>query len=891
MSESSQNGRSNKKKRNDNGKPKKSSRSIWKKILAVIGILGAAVLLTVMIYLVSILGTLKDFSPEDLEDYQQASLVYDDQDNLISNIHGVENRIYVPLNEIPKHVQDAFIAVEDVRFRTHPGFDVRRMFGSLLQNIKAGDIVAGAGTITQQVVRNTVLTQEQTIDRKVKEIFLAWQLEQMYSKDQILEMYLNIVYFAKGAYGIESASRTYFGKSANELTVAEGALLAGIIKNPHRNSPFIDKERSLERKDLSLDLMVKNGYLTPEEGEAAKKEEIKFAEDKKPAYTHGYFMDMVLEEAAERLGVKQEELYTGGYRIYTTMNNELQTYVEQLYTQDELFPKSPVSGKSSESALVVMDTATGELRAILGGKSYPEGQTHVLNRARTKRQPGSAIKPVVVYAPAMEDSNYTPVTFIEDAPVTIGNYSPSNSGGKFHGIVTLRTALAKSINIPAVKVLKDIGINKGIATAERMGIEFSESDRNNLAIALGGMEEGVSPVDLARAYATFGDRGSYKEYTTIRRIDDSLGRTLYEYRPKKDQAISEETAFIISNVLQSAADTGGTASRLKGLKVAAKTGTVQLPETREFANISGTNDAWVAAYNPEYTVTVWMGFDKRTTENYLPAGTSGGNYPTEIARHVFDFLYQGKELPDFQQPVGVVDVKLDGKALWEQHKVVLASAMTPDDYVVKEYFTRDTVPTEQSDYWVVPDPPYNFNAALNTDGKPAVSFVPRDTFAAYNIMRTTGTDGEAVLMQQVRTGTLDPVEWTDTQVEPGQSYGYYIVPVHPEMKLGGEPVQGPQTNTVYVQIPEAPEETDNIWDNLPDWGDWFNPGNNQGNQGDNQGNQGGQGNNHGGQGNTEDNGEDTETGSQGKDDGDTRNQNDSDSQSQGIRTETQKPEQ
>jgi penicillin-binding protein 1A len=711
------------------------------------------------------------------------------------------------------------------------------MFGSLIQNIKARDIVAGGGTITQQLVRNTVLTQEQTIDRKIKEIFLAWQLEQLYSKDQILEMYLNIIYFAKGAYGIESAAKTYFNKSSSELTVAEGGLLAGIIKNPHRNSPFINKERALDRKNLSIDLMVKNGKLTQEEGELAKKEEIQFAEDTKPTYSHGYFMDIVLEEAAKRLGIKQEELYTGGYRIYTTMDTTLQEYVEQLYTQEDLFPRSPVSGEICEAALVIMDTSTGELRAVLGGREYPEGQMHILNRARTKRQPGSVIKPLVVYAPAVEHRNYTPVTFIKDEPVKFDNYSPSNYGGRFYGIVTVRTALAKSINIPAVKILNDIGISTGIATAQSMGMEFADSDQNNLAIALGGMTEGVSPLILARTFATLGDRGAYKDYTTIRRIDDSFGRTLYEYRPQKQQAISEETAFLVSSMLQSAASTGGTASRLNGLNVAAKTGTVQLPDTKEFANIDGSNDVWVTAYNPEYTITVWMGFDKRTTENYLPAGTVGGNYPTQIARYVFDFIYEERELPNFQQPIGIVDVKLDGKALWEQYRVVLASPMTPENYVVKEYFTRDTAPTEQSDYWVVPGTPYNLSVVLNSDDKPVISFVPRDTFAAYNIMRILGTDGEAVLVQQIRTGELDPVEWTDTNVESGQSYGYYVVPVHPEMKLGGEPVFGPQTDTIYVQIPAEPQETDDFWDNFPDWpdwGEWLNPGgNNQGDQNEN----------------------------------------------------------
>lgn len=816
--------------RNKNSKGKKKGGSLWKKIIAIIAILGALMAIAVGIYLFTILDTLDDLDPDSIVNYNQTSLVYDSQDNLVSSIHGIENRIYVPLSQIPKHVQDAFIAVEDVRFRTHPGFDIRRMFGSLLQNIKAQGIVAGASTITQQLVRNTVLTQEQKIDRKVKEIILAWQLEQKYSKDQILEMYLNVIYFAEGAYGIEAASKTYFGKTVSELTLAEGGLLVGVINNPHRNSPFINEKRSLEKKDQTIDIMVSNGYLTAQEGEKAKNEEIKFAENVKPAYIHGYFMDMVLEEAASLLNVGLDELYTGGYRIYTTMDKELQEYVEQLYAQEDLFPKSPVSGETSESALVVMDTDTGELVAVMGGRSYPEGQRYVLNRANARRLPGSVIKPIVAYIPAVELFDYNPVTFIDDSPITIGNYTPRNAGGGFNGIVTMREALSRSLNIPAVKTLQEIGISTGISLAEKMGVPFTEGDHHYPALALGGMEQGTTPIEIARAFASLGDRGSYKEETTIRRIDDSHGKTVYQSRISKEQIFSEETAFVINDILQTAADTG-TAYRLKGLKLAAKTGTVQLPKNLpEYAKIKGNNDAWVVAYNPEYTAVVWMGFDKRSTENHLPSDASGGKYTTLIAKELFEHIYEGKELPDFQKPVGISEVKLDKKALEEQKRVVLASALTPDEYVATEYFKRGAEPTEQSDYWVVPSAPYNFSVTLNENENPVVSFVPRESFAVYNIIRTTGESEQASFVNQIKTGALDPVHWTDTQVSPGETYGYYVIPVHPEMKLGGEAVQGPQTEVIYIDIPAKPLPGEDIWDNI--W-DWLNPRNSQDDDDDN----------------------------------------------------------
>ncbi|HZK34640.1 MAG TPA: PBP1A family penicillin-binding protein, partial [Bacillota bacterium] len=814
--------RMDKKERKRKGKEKKKTySSILKKILLAFVFLGAIAGIVVSIYLFSIIGVLEDFDPNELDDYQLTTFVYDSDEKAISSIHGIENRIEIPLTEIPLHVQDAFISAEDIRFRTHPGFDLRRIFGSMLQNIKARSIVAGGGTITQQVIRNTVLTQEQTVDRKVKEILLAWQLERKYSKDQILEMYLNTIYFAEGSYGIEAASKTYYDKSASDLTTAEGALLVGIIKNPHRNSPFIDKDRSLERKDLIIDLMVTNEKLTKQQGEAAKAEEIEFAETSKAKYLYGYFMDMVMAEAASILDIGQEELYTSGYRIYTTLDTSLQTHVENLYEDEEQFPKSPVSGKTSESALVVLDTVTGQLRAIAGGRAYPEGQRGVLNQALVKHLPGSAIKPLVVYTPAIELNRYTTADTVEDVNTTFTDaygvdYTPRNSNNRFVGHVTTRVALARSINIPAVKIFEDIGVSQGKAIAESMGIEFDQKD-NGLAIALGGMEQGISPIDMARAYATLGDRGAYKDYTTIRRIEDTRGRIIYEARPNRTQVITEDTAFLINSMLQSATTlTDGTARNLNGLNLAAKTGTVQLPSTSEYAGINGINDAWVAAYNPEYTVTVWMGFDPRTTEDHLPTGAYGGSHPAIIAKNIFDFIYEDKTPPDFTRPVGIVEVNLDKKALEEENRVLLASPMTPSEYILKEYFKKDTVPGEQSDYWIVPGIPYNFNVTLNQDEHPVIAFTPADTFAAYNIMRAAENQ-EPVLVHQIVSGSLDPVEWIDRQVSNGNTYAYHLVPVHTEMKLDGYFVEGSPTQAISIEVPSRG------WGN---WLDWLFPGNN-----------------------------------------------------------------
>jgi len=786
-------------------KAKKNRRPIYRSIAIALLIFAITGLMSAAVYFSIIINQLKDIDLSNIENIEQSSFIYDMNDDFITSVYGVENRIKVSLAEIPKHVKNAFIAVEDIRFYRHHGFDIRRFFGALLENIKQGRYAEGASTITQQVVRNAFLTQKKTIHRKLQEIYLAYRLERMYAKDQILQMYLNLIYFGKGAYGIEAASRMYFGKSAKDLTVAEAALLAGIPKSPSKYSPFNNMEESLKRKNLVIDLMVKHGFISRDEGEKAKAEKLVFAQPSPRNYPHRFFMDMVLEEAAEILRVSEEALLTQGYRIYTTLDRQLQKYVEELYSKDEPFPKCPSSGIPCESALVVLDVPSGEVRAIIGGREHLDGDTVIqkgLNRAILPKQPGSTIKPLLVYGPAIEYFGYSPATFVLDDEAQFGNYKPSNFDGKYRGWITLREALADSINVPAVRVLKDIGIQNGIAFAEKLGIPFADQDRYSLPIALGGFYKGVSPMQLARAYAALADNGRYKDYTTIRRIENSYGIMIYESKPVKNQVMSEEGAFILNDILRSAVNSG-TATRLKDLNIplAAKTGTVELPDTAQFAGIDGVRDAWIAAYNPEYVVAVWMGYDNVDKQHYLPADAVGGKYPAEIAKAVFRYIYQDKNAPDFTKPANILEVKLDAKALEEQKKALLASPLTPSEYVITEYFTPGTAPTQQSDYWVPPQAPSDFKVTLNDAGLPVISFKPQDTFAAYNIYRLEEDNNTPLLIHQVKTGTLDMVEWVDTLVNRDKKYTYFIVPIHPELIVEGQPLQGTPTARISVNVP------------------------------------------------------------------------------------------
>ena len=327
---------------------------MFRRISLVVFILLFISLLSFSIYVSIDMKNWAEFDPNKIEHLVQSTVIYDSNDNKLIDIHGVQNRINVSISQVPDYVKNAFIAVEDIRFYKHKGIDIRRMFGALIQNIRLKSYAQGAST-TQQVVRNSHLTMKKTISRKLQEIYLALILDRNYSKDQILQTYLNIIYFGGGTYGIETASNTYFNKSAKDLTIAEACLLAGIPKNPSKYSPFADREASLKRKDLIIDLMVKYDFISESEGIEAKNQPIELNDREKIASTNvefGYFIDRVLEEAKQILGVDDNKLYTDGYRIYTTMDRELQEFCQRILDNDSFFPTSPNSSRRPEGALI-----------------------------------------------------------------------------------------------------------------------------------------------------------------------------------------------------------------------------------------------------------------------------------------------------------------------------------------------------------------------------------------------------------------------------------------------------------------------------------------------------------------------------------------------------------
>lgn len=755
----------------------------WVLLLMVLAVLGFVLFMAAQLWE---LDTWQDFDPANILGAQQSLILYDGENGEILRLHDKEDRVSIPLSDVPDLVQKAFISAEDARFYEHPGVDVIRIVGAAWADIKAGGYVQGASTISQQLIKLSHLTADKTISRKLEEAVLACQMETRYSKDEILEMYLNYVYFGGGYYGIEAAALGYFGVHAKDLSVAQGAMLAGILKSPSNYAPHLDFEASLARRDTVLSLMAEYGYLDDQGLADAKGETMVILHDGTASEEgRNYYVDAALQDAMEILQIDSETLLSGGYRIYTAMDSAIQNQCEAIFQQDDLFPGD------AQGAIVVQEAGTGLIRAMVGGRGAYD-TAMAFNRATDiRRQPGSVIKPVIAYAPALEGYGYTAATMLLDEPTTFAEYSPRNFGNKYYGWVTLREAVTRSLNVPAVKVLSDIGVSAGKAFAQSCGIPFDPQD-TSLTLALGGFTYGVSPLQIAGAYAAFASQGIYNTPTCIQRITDSTGKELYVYEPENRRVMSEQNAYILTSMLQSAIQEG-TGHRLKDLDIplAGKTGTVGEGE--------GNRDAWMACYSADYAAAVWIGYDT-SQDGALPQDATGGKYPALILEQLFQGLYQDRAPKEFSMPSGVNAYKLDKRTLEMFHEPVLATALTPSSAIQTEVFVEGTQPTAQSSYWVVPSPPGEFRVYLGGDGKPQIAFTGRESFAQYQLYRQKGTESPQLIKTWDGKGA---VTYGDDSALPGCTYTYYILPVHQEMNVGGEQVKGPATKKVTVTTPEA----------------------------------------------------------------------------------------
>lgn len=625
---------------------------VWKKyhINKIILLLGLVAILVTSVYLY-VLAKSVDVSTLE-KSMREVTLVYDKDNDEAGSLSGTygQKGTYVDLENISPYLQEAVIATEDKRFYSHSGFDLRGIARAAINTVTSGSIAGGGSTITQQLAKNAFLTQDQTISRKAKELFMAIEIEKHYSKDEILEMYLNNGYFGNGVWGVEDASKKYFGVSANQLTISEAATLVGMLKGPNLYNPIDNAEAANNRKATVLSLMVEDGKITQEEYDAENGVDIAtMLSDTYEAsadYSYPYYFDAVINEITQEYKISEADLLNKGYKIYTALDQNQQTAMENVYKNDALFPPNAADGQLAQSGSVAIDPNTGGVRALVGGRG--DYVYRGFNYAtQTRRSPGSAMKPLSVYTAALE-AGYKPSDILQDSPLPY--YDVKNYDGTYIGEVSMYEAVAQSLNIPAVWLLNEIGVDTGFAKAEKFGIKLDESDAY-YGLALGGLKRGVSPLDMASAYTAFANDGVQPEAHLVTKIIDSTGAIIVDNtEADKTTVTNKNVTDAMTSMLLGVFSSGtGQNAAPYGYTMAGKTGTQEAS-----FDASKNSDQWIVGYTPNIVIATWLGFDTTDENHYLEGSSSTGVSPIFNAEASAILPYV--ESAEF----GVVDAYLTG---------------------------------------------------------------------------------------------------------------------------------------------------------------------------------------------------------------------------------------
>ncbi|MGA1794499.1 MAG: penicillin-binding protein 1A [bacterium] len=644
----------------------------WFIVLAfIVGGVLAGVFLSVLHGLPEI-RTLEDFRPF------MATKVFSRDDRLITQWF-IERRSPVPLHRIPPLLKQATIAVEDQHFFEHEGLDWLGILRAAIVNLKAGRILQGGSTITQQLSKVLFLTPEKSFDRKAKEALLAIQIERMYKKEEILDLYLNQIYYGNGAYGVQAAAQTFFGKDVWDLTLTECALIAGIPKAPTLYSPLSFPDRSLMRRSHVLERMRNEGYITQQEFTEAINAPIGVVNAAESLPSAPYFVEKIRQDLERELGPNL--LYRGGLQVYTTLDLDAQEAAERAVAAElaQLEKRRAHSGLTTredlpvQAALIAIDPHNGHVICQVGGRDFSESK---FNRAvQAKRQPGSAFKPII-YTAAIQ-SGFTPADIIMDAPVIYKipgrqkPWKPQNFRQKFYGPIRLRTALEKSVNVATVKLMNKIGVTNAIHYARMLGIESPL--KPYLSLALGAFE--VSLEEITAAYVPFANNGFRVQPIYIRSVTDHNGQNIYSSMPLKRQVISPSTAYIMASLLQGVVERGtGRRAKEVGVPVGGKTGTTD-----------NYTDAWFIGFSPYLVTGVWVGFDQKIT---LGRNETGSRAACPIWTTFMQSYHQGRPRRDFEKPNDVVEVPIDPE------NGLRVTGSFPNRFM--EVFQRGTEPREYS---------------------------------------------------------------------------------------------------------------------------------------------------------------------------------------------------
>lgn len=666
----------------------------------------------------------------------------------------------VRIGVVPKETKIAFIGVEDKHFYSHGGFDVKRIAKAAVNNVRSHSFKEGASTISQQLIKNTHLSQEKTFSRKLREWKLTRALERAYTKDEILEKYLNVIYFGHNCFGLQAAARFYFDKEPSELDLADSAILAGLVRSPNNYSPFKNAEKCLKRKESVLRLLFKNGQITKEQMQEALDKPLPLSPHKNTrdfGYLHFVFDE--LSSLSEKHG------FTVNGKV------EIDTYLDRAVQKD----LETIAGDYAESdkTLIALDNRTRGFKAC------------VSSVGAIRRLTGSLLKPLLVYAPAMEENFISPATPLLDEKIDYSGYSPNNYDGTFHGYVSARECLAKSLNVPAVKLLDSLGIEKGANYLEKLGLPV-EKDDLSLAIALGGMKNGYTFRDLLAAYAALPNGGTFAEcgFISCVRID---GKTVYKHAFKPQRVFSEETAYLTTDMLCTAAQTG-TAKKLRNLpfQIAAKTGTA--------GTANGNTDAYALSYTTRDTVGVWLG---NATGGFIEH--TGGGLPCNFLLQInerLQALYASK-IENFPKPKNVAHVTLDKISYYDTHTLSLADPLAPEEYTFQELFKKSAIPLKTSDLFS--NPTIAMPHLQYENGKVVITFDDRlSKLYRYKIERYDYATHSTLYVGEYIE------KFTDENVSKNKNYVYSVIPIYQDRQ--GKAIVLPTVSTKDGERPWASDQ-------------------------------------------------------------------------------------
>lgn len=645
--------------------------------------------------------TATPIKPEQLQLKNLTSFVYDSNNKEIAQLKGEQNRVLVDHDYIPDDLRHAYVAIEDKRFYEHNGIDIMRIGSAVYNFLKpGGNSSHGGSTITQQLVKNITGDTQRSLKRKVQEQWMAIQLEKHISKDKILDLYMNLIYMGGNYYGVQAASKAYFGKDVKDLTLAQCASLAGITNMPGWYAPFNDEniKKNKARQETILKEMKNMNYISEQEYQQALKEDLKFAvKNKSTAKTpssQSYFVDQVITEVKKDLvasgmspQIADKTIYNNGLKIYTTMDSDIQKAMDDVFMNDKYFPEYNKLAHA-QAAMAIVDPHTGQVRALRGGYGKKSGDL-ILNRAtQIQRPPGSTFKPIAVYAPAIDQKIISAATVIDDVPtylngVNKGRYPQNYNKYSYGGLTTIHDALVHSTNVVAAKTWMKLGPKLSLKYLERDGIKLDITKDGTVSIAMGGLTTGVSPLQMASAYVPFVNDGKYIQPTTYTRVEDMNGNVLLEKKPKTTVVYDNEgTSHVMVNMMKDVVSrSDGTAANVIKIKNG------QMPTAGKTGTTSDNKDKWFVGYTPYYVAATWYGYDK----NYkLDPGEY--NQALILWNAVMDKIHAKLPVKSFPEPKGVVKkavCKYSGKVASD-----LCSRDPRGNSIVEEYFIKGSEPKD-----------------------------------------------------------------------------------------------------------------------------------------------------------------------------------------------------